>query len=421
MAEKPQLAFVAFKQGAFIIMEGKQEADRFFIIRAGKVKIYKEAEVVKETEGDILGVGDFFGVVSAMSNHGHIETAQAITDVALISVHKNQFEGLIQYNTPIAMKIILQFSRRMRYLDHALTQITLKGKSEEEGSSLLWTIGTFYDRQMKKPQAFYCYHRYIKHCPNGANIAHAQERLKKLAPYSSKVKLEYNTEELNRSYQKDDIIFSEGEMGDELFIIKSGSIKITKYMNNNEVLLAMLKAGDIFGEMALLESKPRSASAIAFEDCQLMLVTRLNFQRMSETQPQIVARLTQLLAERLWFIYKQLSNALIEDPIQRIYDALLMQLEKNRIPITYQQSYECNFSPREFATMVGIPPNDIKALLDQLIQESATKSIQIDSISNNIKIINADYIFKQCMVYRNIRKRAMARKAALENSAISSN
>ncbi|MDR2807782.1 MAG: cyclic nucleotide-binding domain-containing protein [Spirochaetaceae bacterium] len=413
MVERPQLAFVNFKKGSFIIMEGDQQADRFFIIRAGKVEIYKEAEVIKEAEGDILGPGDFFGVVSTMSNHGHIETAQAITDVALISVHKSQFEGLIQYNTPIAMKIILQFSRRMRYLDHALTQITLKGKSEEEGTSLLWTIAQFYDRQMKKSHAFYCYHRYIKYCSNGDNISYAKERLKKLAPYASEVRLEYNADEIARSYQKDDIIFSEGEMGDELFIIKSGSIEITKYMNNNEVLLALLKAGDIFGEMALLESKPRSATAIAFEDCQLMIVTRLNFQRMSETQPQIVARLTQLLAERIWFIYKQLSNALIKDPVQRIYDVLLMQLEKDRVPISSRQIYECNFGPREFATMVGIPHNDISILLSKLKRESASKSIEIDKETNKIKIINVDYIFRQCMVYRSIRRREMTREVNL--------
>ena len=73
-----QLSFVNFKKDAYIIVEGKQNAERFFIIRAGKVRISKEVEVVEEEGGNILGPGDFFGVVSTMSSHSHIETAQAV-------------------------------------------------------------------------------------------------------------------------------------------------------------------------------------------------------------------------------------------------------------------------------------------------------------------------------------------------------
>jgi CRP-like cAMP-binding protein len=412
MADRPQLVFVNFKKDAYIILEGKQTGSRFFIIREGKVRVSKEAEVIKEAEGDILGPGDFFGVVSVMSDYGQIETVQAVTDVALISVHKSQFVGLIQHNTPIAMKIILQFSRRMRYLDHALAKMTLKGESTEEDASLLWTIGQFYDKQMRRPQAFYVYHQYVKYCPAGENRVMVQERLRKLAPYAAKVRFDYNATELNRNYKKDDILFAEGESGDELFIIRAGSVKITKYMNSNEVLLAVLKSGDIFGEMALLESKPRSASAIAFEDCQVMVVTRANFQGMTASQPQIVGRLTQLLAERIWFIYKQLANVLLENPVERVYDALLMQLEKNRIPIEKKSSCTFNFGPREFATMVGISQVDIGIVLQKLMHENTAHSVQIDATTEKIKVTDALDILNQCTFYRNSRKREATRREA---------
>ncbi len=64
-----------------------------------------------------------------------------------------------------------------------------------------------------------------------------------------------------------------------------------------------------------------------------MAVNKANFERMVQTQPQLITRLTTLLAERLWFIYKQLANTLIQDPLGRLYDALLLQLEKNRVPV----------------------------------------------------------------------------------------
>lgn len=311
-----QLTFVSFKKDSYIVVEGKQNADRFFIIREGRVRIFKEVEVVEEEGGNVLGPGDFFGVVATMSSHSHIETAQALSDVTLISVQKEQYGQLIQSNTPVAMKIILQFSRRMRYLDEALTRLTLKNNADNDPSHL-FKVAEYYVRQNQYNQAYYAYNRYVNYCPTGQNVSLAKERMLKIQPYVKNLVLNRNPDDFTRSYAKDSMIFSEGEPGQELYIIQKGSVKITKIVDNNEVLLAVLKQGDIFGEMALLEAKPRSASAIAYDDCVLLAVNKENFARMVQSQPQIVTRLTQLLSERIWFIYKQLANTLITDPLGR--------------------------------------------------------------------------------------------------------
>ena len=75
-----QLGFLNFKTGAYITVEGKIDANRFFIIQRGKVRIRKETEVVAEEGGNILGPGDFIGVVACLSNHSQIETAIAETE-----------------------------------------------------------------------------------------------------------------------------------------------------------------------------------------------------------------------------------------------------------------------------------------------------------------------------------------------------
>ena len=124
-----QLSFVKFKKNSYIVLEGKQNADRFFIIREGQVRVFKEVEVVAEEGGNVLGPGDFFAVGATMSSHSHIETVQALSDVTLISVQKDQYSALIQQNNTVAMKIILEFSHRMRYLDGVLTTLTLKNNA----------------------------------------------------------------------------------------------------------------------------------------------------------------------------------------------------------------------------------------------------------------------------------------------------
>ena len=404
MAGQLQLTFVSFLKGSYIIVEGKQNADRFFIIREGKVRLSKEVEVVAEERGDIMGPGDFFGVVSTMSNHSHIETAQAVTDVTLISVQREQFSQLIQSNSPVAMKIILQFSKRVRYLDEALTRLTLKSNADADPSHL-FKVGEYYAKQNQYNQAYYAYHQYVKYCPQGENVFTARERMMKIAPFAKSVKLDFRPNENMRSYSKDAMIFSEGEPGDELYIIQKGSVKIAKVVNDSEVLLAVLKAGDIFGEMSLLESKPRAAGAVAYEDCQLMAVNRVNFEQMIKTQPQMIARLTTLLAERIWLIYKQLANTLINDPLGRMYDVLLIQLEKKRINVNANRSFSFDFGTKELISMVGLPQKDGTLVVRKMLEN---KKFQI--MHDKIYVMDVVEIAKQTAYFRKMQQIEKTRK-----------
>ena len=403
MSDQLQLSFVNFKKGAYIVVEGKENADRFFIIRQGKVQILKEVAVVEEEQGNILGQGDFFGVISTMSSHSHIESAQAITDTVLISVRRDQYVALIQNNTPVAMKIILQFSRRMRYLDEALTRLTLKNLAEDHPSHL-FDVGDYYALRSQYNQAYYAYHQYVKYCPQGEKVRAARERMMKMAPYTKGVKSSFEPEESNRFYVRDTMIFSEAEPGDELYIIRKGAVKIVKIVDNQEVLLAVLKEGDIFGEMALLESKPRSASAVAYEDCEVLAVNRINFERMVGTQPQIIARLTTLLSERIWFIYKQLDNTRIKNPLGRMYDALLIQLEKNRVPLAIPRSYTFNFGPHELLNMVGFSGTEGNTALWKLLENR-----KINVISDKLQVEDVSEIHRQTEYYRKLQRLEISR------------
>jgi CRP-like cAMP-binding protein len=361
-------------------------------------------EMVVEEKGNILGPGDFFGVVSTMSSHSHIETAQALTDVTLISVRKEQYGDLIQNTISVAMRIILQFSKRMRYLDEALTRLTLKNTAEND-TSHLFIVGEYYAKMNQYNQAYYAYSQYIKYCPREDNSNIARERMMKLAPYVKLNQTEYKADDYIRIFYKDSMIFSEGEPGDELYIIQKGAVKIAKIVDNNEVLLAVLKPGDIFGEMALLESKPRTACAVAYEDCILLMVSRANFSRMVATQPQLITRLTTLLAERIWFIYKQLANTVIEDPLGRMYDALLIQLEKSRVDVQDSQPHVFDFGPKELVNMVGISAGEGSMVMKKIMDN---RKIQL--VKDRIYVLDAREIARQAQYYRSMQRIEKSRR-----------
>jgi CRP-like cAMP-binding protein len=398
MANPLQLSIVNFQRNSYIIVEGKQDAVCFFIIRSGKVGVSKEVSIVEEEGGSILGPGDFFGVVSTMSTHSHIETAQALTDVSLIAVRHDQYGMLIEKNAPVAMKIIQGFSKRMRYLDEAVTRLTFKSTGTEHPSHL-FKVAEYYARQGQYNLAYYAYYRYLQHCPQGENVNIAKERMSKIHPYAKAVYLEKNSKDISRFYPKNTMICSEAEPGDELYIIQKGSIRVSKIVDDKEVLLALLKPGDTFGEMALLENKPRSASGIANEDLRVMVVNRANFQRMVQTQPQIITRLTKLLAERIWMVYRQLANAIMPEPLGRLYDRLYLELEKNRVKVAPGAAHSFDFGPKDLINMVGMSMEEGKVVLAKLFEN---KKIRVKD--NRIETTDNDEIRKQVEYFKRMEK-----------------
>ena len=366
-----QLSFVKFTKDSYILVEGRPATDRFYIIQTGKVVCTKSLSFQTGEDTYTLGTGDFIGVIPCMSGRPQIETVIALTDVVAISVRRDQYPELIEKNTPVAMKIIRTFANKMRNMNDVLTKITLKSNiiaSPEQ----LFAIASYYEKVGKRDLAIYGYYQYMKSCPKGVYLQHAKQRFIALKPTSRAVYFEPPKEAI-RYYPKDTMIFSECQSGQDMFIIQDGQVKISKVVDGNEVILAVLKKGDFFGEMALLENKPRSASAIAHEDCRLMTVNRKNFDQMVTTQPQLISRLTTTFAERLWSIYRQIENSQIREPMAKLLDMLALQLEKTKIAVTSGVSWQFDLTPFDLAKMCGIPQAEQGDILTTFIRDPRIK------------------------------------------------
>lgn len=151
----------------------------------------------------------------------------------------------------------------------------------------------------------------------------------------------------------------------------------------------------MFGEMSLLENKPRSASAIAHEDCRLMTVNRQNFNQMVTTQPQLIAKLTTTLADRLWSMYRQLSNAAIVNPVARMMDMMALQVEKAKFVIAPNTPYQSDLTIQDLATMCGIPQDSqARAIYD------FQNDPKIKVIAGKIYVPDVEEIFKEAQFLR---------------------
>jgi hypothetical protein len=100
-------------------------------------------------------------------------------------------------------------------------------------------------------------------------------------------------------FDRGQIIFREGDAGEDMFIIKAGEVEITRDTGGRPQRLALLEEGDFFGEMAVLEEEPRMASARAATDCDLLRIDGSTFDQMVRHNPEIPIRMLRKLCRRL--------------------------------------------------------------------------------------------------------------------------
>ncbi|MEJ5165961.1 MAG: cyclic nucleotide-binding domain-containing protein [Thermoanaerobaculia bacterium] len=101
------------------------------------------------------------------------------------------------------------------------------------------------------------------------------------------------------SFKKGEVIFREGDLGTEMFVIQKGKVEVRKKIGAEEQVLSVLEKGDFFGEMAILEGMPRSATAIALEDTDCIVINEATFDNMIKENVEIAIRMLRKLSKNL--------------------------------------------------------------------------------------------------------------------------
>lgn len=130
-------------------------------------------------------------------------------------------------------------------------------------------------------------------------------------------------ERFGRSVPAGQVLFYEGEPGKEMFVIQSGKVRLARHIRGQEKVLAELGAGEFFGEMSIINDKPRTATATVVEDAVFLVLDPRTFEAMIKANTEIAVRMIKKLARRLDDANAQIENLLLGDANSRIVHALL--------------------------------------------------------------------------------------------------
>ena len=156
-------------------------------------------------------------------------------------------------------------------------------------------------------------------------------------------------------------IFSKGDGGSSVIAVISGTVKISiSSPDGRNAILNLIGPGEVFGEMSVLSSQPRSADAIANTNCELFVIDRREFLPFVRSQPSLMMKFIELLCERLRSTSDQLEQVILQDLPGRLASALLRLSEKQT---SEPQGRTVAITQQELSEMVGMTRESINKQL----------------------------------------------------------
>ncbi len=172
------------------------------------------------------------------------------------------------------------------------------------------------------------------------------------------------------AFHQGEIIFHRDDPGNTLFVIKSGRVRI--YISSpegQEVALAVFGPGEAFGELALLDGQPRSASAVAIEPVETYCIQRSDFINVATKRPRIALQMLATLSQRLRQTDTMVEDLLFLDVHGRVAKKLLELAESNGTRSPEGIRIEMKLTQTDLARMVGASRESVNKVMSYLLDK----------------------------------------------------
>ena len=185
-----------------------------------------------------------------------------------------------------------------------------------------------------------------------------------------------------KTYPKNAVVLTEGEMGDSLYMIQSGKVKVfIGDEEGREIILKILGPGDFFGEMSMIDKQPRSASITTLEASVFLVLSHAAFEKCIEQVPRIATVVMRILAQRVREADKKIGTLALMDVYGRVASTLLELAVMDNGKLMVGEK----LSQQDLANMVGASREMVNRILKDL-SERGFISVE----SKSITIINRE-------------------------------
>ncbi len=178
-------------------------------------------------------------------------------------------------------------------------------------------------------------------------------------------------ERFARDYEAGTVLFREGDPGDFMYVVHAGEVEIRRRVGDHERVLAVLPAGEFFGEMALINQRPRSATAVVRTPARLLVIEGRTFEAMIRGKTEIAVRMIKTLAGRLERANNQIELLLLPSANHRVVQCLRRLAEEQLAAAGARDAESAIYLPvqlEDIAARVALPAHEVADIVERLYQ-----------------------------------------------------
>ncbi|MCQ2592768.1 MAG: Crp/Fnr family transcriptional regulator [Treponema sp.] len=399
-----------YTKGSVIYFAGDRD-DRIFIMQQGAVLLSSTDIETGQPVAEQVKSGEFFGVKSALGHFAREETATALVPTVAVALTVQEFEVLFSNNKQLIMKMLRVFSNQLRQI-HKKTESILNNTVADQQSGMLSVAKSFYEDEQYR-SACDVYLKFLTRYPNTPKreeVAklYADSKMRKerfAASHRGREVVDSGTsdssslklfalpafERFAKEYEPDQVIIAEYEPGDSFYLIQSGRVQLVKCVNGQLKNLDILKPGEFFGEMAILDNSPRSATCMASGHVKCLEFNKENFELLITGNPQIALVLLKLFCKRIYDQKRRFRILVIKDLQARLADVFLMLDEMNPVANPAEKVRRYNVTLSDIAHWSGLSLDVTHEEVNKLIEKRKIEVYDSYIIVNNINDMKRMY------------------------------
>lgn len=391
-----------YTKGSIVYFENDKD-ERIFILQKG-IAISTTTDIeTKEPITEQIKNGEFFGVKSSLGHFPREETVTVLTDSTCVALTVPEFESMFGGNKGVMMKMLRVFSGQLRQVHKKIESILNQDLTINPMSAMISVAQAFYNDEKFRSCCDVCI-AFLKRYPN----YYDKNEVVKLYTMSKAqadrhanggeddsgddgstggALSQFNLPAFQRfakNYEPGQVIICEFEPGDTFYLIQSGKVQLVKCVNGTNKNLDILKPGELFGEMAILDNSPRSATCMAAGHVQCLEFSKANFELLVAGNPQIALMLLKLFCKRIYDQKRRLKILVINDLQARVADVFCMLDEMNPVSLTNKTLRRFDVTIQDIARWAGLSMDLTRTEIDKYIARNKIEVFENHMIVHSI-------------------------------------
>jgi CRP-like cAMP-binding protein len=307
------------------------------------------------------------------------------------------------------MKMLRVFSNQLRSIHRKIESILKSTADVDQSAGMTQVAKSFYADEQYKSCCDICF-KLLKHFPKAKNkeviaklysdaklraekTAKRQQQPSKPAVINSQEASDSavlkafslpSFERFAKEFEKDSVIIAEYEPGATFYLIQEGHVQLVKCVNDAKKNLDILHSGEIFGEMAILENTPRSATCVALDKVKALEFNKENFELLVTGNSQLALMLLRLFCKRIFDQKRRFRVLCIHDLPTRIADVILLFDEMNPVANTAERSRRFNLTVQDIAHWAGVPVEVAREEMGKFSERRKIDIYESHIVVNNI-------------------------------------